>query len=233
MKYVLFDLDGTLLPLDTDDFIKKYLKLLSEKMAHHIEPNIFVPKLLKATEAMVLNIGERTNEEVFIENFFQDSPHNKEFMMKEFEKFYSNEYKTLKIYSKPNPLAIEILDYLNSKDIGVIIATNPVFPIIAIKERMRWVGLDKFKFKLITSYENMKACKPQLQYYQQILDDLSILPEKCLMVGNDIQEDMIAGKLGMKTFLVEDYLIDNRTNHIEPTFRGSFGEMRNYIMELV
>lgn len=233
MKYVLFDLDGTLLPLDTEDFIKRYLRLLSEKMAHHIDPDLFMPKLLKATKAMLLNIGERTNEEVFIEDFFHDCPHNKELIMNEFEEFYNNDYSNLQVYTKPNPLAIEIIEHLSSKDIGIIIATNPVFPLIAIKERISWIGIDNYQFKLITSYENMKFCKPQLQYYQQIINDLEISPKECLMVGNDIQEDMIASELGMKTFLVDDFLIDNKVRHIEPTYRGSFKELRNWIMALV
>ena len=88
MKYVLFDLDGTLLPLDTEDFIKGYLKVLSKKMANYIQPDVFVPKLLKATEAMVLNLEEKTNEEVFSEHFFKDCPENKVSILKQFEEFY-------------------------------------------------------------------------------------------------------------------------------------------------
>ena len=233
MKYVLFDLDGTLLPLDTEDFIKGYLKVLSKKMANYIQPDVFVPKLLKATEAMVLNLEEKTNEEVFSEHFFKDCPENKVSILKQFEEFYLNEFKSLQIHSKPNPYALEILNYLDSKGVGAIIATNPVFPMIAVKERLSWIGIDECKYRLITSYEKMMYCKPHLQYYKQILKELDAKPEDCLMVGNDMQEDMVASKLGMKTFLVEDYLIDKNTFYIEPTSRGSFLELRDWIMELV
>ena len=233
MKYVLFDLDGTLLPLDTENFVNHYLKLLSKKMANCIEPDAFVPKLLKATKAMILNLDEKTNEEVFTEHFFIDCFESKTSMLKQFEDFYLNEFKSLQIHSKPNLYAWEVLDYLNSKGVGAVIATNPVFPLIAIKERIRWAGVDEYEYKLITSYENMKYCKPHLHYYKQILKELNAKPEDCLMVGNDMQEDMVASRLGMKTFLVEDYLIDNNTFLIEPTYRGSFQDLRDCIMELI
>lgn len=232
MKYVLFDLDGTLLPLDTEHFVQEYLKLLSQTMKDDFEPSHFISRILKATEAMILNLEDKTNEEVFIEYFFTDNE-NVEMTIKKFEIFYMNEFKKLKIHSKPNPYVQDILKYLKSKKIDVVIATNPIFPLIAIEERIRWIGIDSFDFKLITSYENMKFCKPQLQYYQQILDEINANPGDCLMVGNDIQEDIIASKLGMKTFLVEDYLIDNKRYYFEPTYKGSFLDLKNFIKKFV
>ena len=233
MKYVLFDLDGTLLPLDTDEFLKDYLKALSQKMTNHIEPDVFVPKLLKATEAMILNLEDKTNEEVFAEHFFRESPESKTSILEQFEEFYLNEFKSLQVHSKPNPHALKILEYLDSKDVGIVIATNPLFPLIAVKERLRWIDIDEYDFKLITSYEKMKYCKPQLQYYEQILEIINAKPEDCLMVGNDMQEDMIASKLGMKTFLLEDYLIDRNTYRIEPTYKGSFLDLQDYITQII
>lgn len=233
MKYVLFDLDGTLLPLDMEGFLKGYLKALSKKMADFIEPEIFAPKLLKATEVMILNTEDKTNEEVFAEYFFQDCLENKAAILGQFEEFYLNEFKALQVYSKPNPSALEVLDYLASKGIGVVIATNPVFPLIAVKERLSWIGIEEYDYKLVTSYETMKYCKPHLQYYEQILEKIGTEAKDCLMVGNDMQEDMIASKLGMKTFLVEDYLIDRNTFQIEPTYRGSFLELREFIYNCV
>ena len=234
MKYVLFDLDGTLLPLDTDGFINGYLKALSKKMANYIEPDVFVPKLLKATEAMVLNLEDKTNEEVFAEHFFKDSPESKVSILEQFEEFYLNEFKSLHVHSaKHEPHVLEMLEYLTSKGVGIIIATNPLFPLIAIKERLRWIDVDEYDFKLITSYEKMKYCKPHLQYYKQILEEINAKPEDCLMVGNDMQEDMIASKLGMKTFLLEEYLIDRNTYRIEPTYRGSFLDLQKCIYELI
>ena len=35
MKTILFDLDGTLLPMDQDAFVKYYMGLFAQKMAPH------------------------------------------------------------------------------------------------------------------------------------------------------------------------------------------------------
>ncbi len=231
MKTILFDLDGTLLPLDTDLFVQKYLEKLSIKMSRYLEPKIFIDKLLKATEAMIINLDDKTNEEVFIEHFFNDWFVDKEEIMQEFENFYLNEFKSLKSVAKPNPYALEILEHLKSKNINLVIATNPLFPLVAIKERLSWIDLKDDYFELITSYETMKYCKPHIQYYQQIVDIMGINPKECLMVGNDVQEDLVASKIGMKTFLVEDYLINSKNSTIETDYRGSFKDLRNFIFE--
>jgi len=233
LKYVLFDLDGTLLPLDTDKFVKGYLKALSEKMANRIEPELFIPKLLSATEAMVLNLENKTNEEVFAEHFFKDCLEDKDNILQQFEEFYLNEFKSLQVHSaRHDSNILEMLDYLKSKGAGVIIATNPLFPLVAVKERLRWIDIEEYEFDLITSYEKMKYCKPHLQYYEQILEELNAKPEDCLMVGNDMQEDMVASKLGMKTFLLEGYLIDRKTSYFEPTYRGSLLDLQDCIVSL-
>lgn len=234
MKAFLFDLDGTLLPLDTYQFLQKYLEILSFKMADKFEPEVFVPKLLESTKEMVLNLEDKTNEEVFIGHFFKnitDNPKEIKEIMDRFNAFYENDFKKLKAFTSPNPQAVEIIDYLNKKGYIVVLATNPVFPLIAITERLNWIGLSEKHFKFITSYEVMKYCKPQIQYYKQILQYIKIDPDECMMVGNDVKEDIISKKIGIKTFLVEDYLIDDKEISIEPDLRGTFKDLYSYIMQ--
>jgi FMN phosphatase YigB (HAD superfamily) len=50
----------------------------------------------------------------------------------------------------------------------------------------------------------MNYVKPRLEFYYQICEKIAVQPEKCLMVGNDPFNDMIAAKAGMKTFLSTD-----------------------------
>ncbi len=106
----------------------------------------------------------------------------------------------------------------------IVLATNPVFPEVAIRERMRWCGIVDFEWLFVTTLEDMHFCKPHIQYYQEIVDYLGLDPERCVMIGNDVQEDMVAGKLGMKTVLVEDYCIDRNTGNVAsglvPHMRG-------------
>lgn len=51
---VLFDLDGTLLPMDNDEFTRGYFKLLAAKLAPHgYEPKQLVDAIWAGTAAMV------------------------------------------------------------------------------------------------------------------------------------------------------------------------------------
>ena len=67
---VLFDLDGTLLPMDNDAFTKGYFKLLAAKLAPHgYEPRRLVDAIWAGTAAMVQNDGTCTNQERFWQSF--------------------------------------------------------------------------------------------------------------------------------------------------------------------
>ncbi|MEW6624710.1 MAG: HAD family hydrolase [Bacillota bacterium] len=233
MRAVLFDLDGTLLPIDTEEFIKKYLELLSIKMADRIPPKIFIDKLLFATEKMVKNLEDKHNQEVFMDHFFEDILDNKEDIINRFNDFYQNDFKVLKSCAKNNPDAQDILEHLHNKNITLVLATNPIFPLTAITERLSWIDVQDTYFDLITSYEVMKYCKPHKNYYQQIVDLLKLNPNQCLMIGNDAQEDLVASEIGMETFLVEDYLIRNDYSLYEPTYRGSFKDLKKFILNSV
>ena len=63
---VLFDLDGTLLPMDQDEFVRDYFHRLVEKVAPlGYEPKALIDTVWAGTAAMVKNDGARTNEEAF------------------------------------------------------------------------------------------------------------------------------------------------------------------------
>ena len=56
---ILFDLDGTLLPMDQDEFVRAYFKLLAKKLAGHgYDPQALLGNIWKGVEAMVKNTGE-------------------------------------------------------------------------------------------------------------------------------------------------------------------------------
>ena len=60
---ILFDLDGTLLPMDQDTFAKAYVKGLTvaaEPAGY--SPMILGTAIMAGTAAMVKNNGEKTNE---------------------------------------------------------------------------------------------------------------------------------------------------------------------------
>lgn len=232
MKAVLFDLDGTLLPVDNEHFIENYLKLLSRKIDPYIEPSVFIPQLLASTAAMLGNDdGLKTNEEIFIEDFFRKVEVPKEVLLPLFTDFYVNEYKKLGNIIKPTPISGEIIEILTKKGYRLVLATNPLFPKIAIEERLRWVDIDSNKFELITAYENMHFCKPNTKYYEEILTEINLPTEECLMVGNDVQEDMVTATLGMRTFLLTDFLIDRGEPRYQVENRGTLAEFKQFITD--
>ena len=106
-----------------------------------------------------------------------------------------------------------------------VLATNPLFPAVATESRIRWAGLAPGDFALYTTYENIGCCKPNLAYYAEILRRLNARPEDAVMVGNDTGEDMVAGELGIKTFLLTDCLINKSGADIARWPHGGFDEL--------
>ena len=115
----------------------------------------------------------------------------------------------------------------------LILATNPIFPQTAIESRIRWAGLEPSDFVWITTYENSRYCKPNPEYYNEILSKLNLQPEECLMVGNDVTEDMVARKVGMNVFLLTDCLINKERQDINQYPRGSYMQLLNHIENLI
>jgi len=72
----------------------------------------------------------------------------------------------------------------------------------AIRERMRWAGLENLGVHAVTSYESMHATKPHAAYYLQTAEMLGVDPRECVMVGDDRVLDMSAADIGMRTFYV-------------------------------
>lgn len=230
---VLFDLDGTLLPMDQDAFMKKYFGLLAAKLAPHgYEPKELIDAIWSGTRAMVKNTGERTNEEAFWADF---AGHYGEDVKKDipiFDAFYRTDFAGVQAACGFAPQAAQIVHSLKSRGIRVILATNPLFPAIATESRIRWAGLEPEDFTWYTTYENANYCKPNPDYYRQILNHAGVLPEQCLMVGNDVAEDMVARSLGMQVFLLTDCLINKVGEDIDQYPHGDFDALAEFLKQI-
>ena len=119
----------------------------------------------------------------------------------------------------------------SAKEMGlrVALATNPIFSAVATESRIRWAGLEPKDFELYTTYENIGFCKPNPDYYREIAKRLGVQPEECLMVGNDVAEDMVAKEIGMQVFLLTDCLINKERKNIAEYPRGSFIQLLRFI----
>ena len=227
---ILFDLDGTLLPMDQDTFAKAYVKgltLAAEPAGY--SPMILGAAIMAGTAAMVKNDGKKTNEQVFwdtLERTYGESVKNDIHL---FDEFYTTDFQKIKDVCGFEPKAAELIRYIKEKGYRVSLATNPLFPSVATESRIRWAGLKSEDFELFTSYENSHYCKPNLDYYREVLKKIGVSPEECLMVGNDAHEDMIAKTLGMKVFLLADCLINKKNDDISIYPQGSFNELFSFI----
>ena len=128
--------------------------------------------------------------------------------------------------------AREVIDIVKRKGKIPVLATNPLFPSVATENRIRWAGLVPEDFAVYTTYENSHYCKPNPKYYLELLDKVGVKPQECLMVGNDVSEDMVAETLGMKVFLLTDCLINKGEKDISEYSRGGFEELKKYLSSL-
>ncbi len=231
---VLFDLDGTLLPMDQDVFIKAYFGGLSRHLAPHgYEPRALIDTIWRGTGAMIQNDGSRTNEEVFWQYFA--SVWGKDKAMGDyplFEEFYEKHFDLVQAPCGHAPEARQVLDLLHAKHIHAVLATNPIFPAVATRKRMAWAGLSPADFLHVTTYENSRRCKPNLDYYRDILTHLGREPRECLMVGNDVQEDMVAASLGMSVFLLTPCLIHRDDTPLDRFPRGDFEDLIAFLKDI-
>lgn len=220
---VLFDLDGTLLPMDLDIFIKAYFGAIAKYMAPHgYEPGKLIEAIWQGTGAMVKNRGQQTNEQAFwqaVTRIYGDKITADQSF---FDSFYITEFDKLRDVCGYDPMVSKIVHLLKRKGYRVILATNPIFPAMATQWRIRWAGLQPEDFALYTTYENSCYSKPNLDYYRSILQKFQIPADECLMVGNDVVEDMVAEELGMDVFLLTNCLINKHNRDIGHYRHGDF-----------
>ncbi|MGE5421810.1 MAG: HAD family hydrolase [Ignavibacteriales bacterium] len=220
---ILFDLDGTLLDIDMNHFLPKYFGQMIQLAADKgLEHQGLPERVYRSTEAMLVNKDPRlTNREIFERDFWLDDVFPRHMFLPFFEEFYETRFDKLQAYAKPLPCTQGIISKVFGLGTKVVIATNSVFPDKAILKRLNWAGVGGFDYSLVTSYEVMHFTKPHPEYYEEILEVLGLRPERCLMVGNDVGEDMVAGRIGMKTFLVQDRLINDKQLPIEVDWMGT------------
>lgn len=233
LNTLLFDLDGTLLPLDLDVFMKGYFHALLPTVAHLLEVEKAPVQILGATETMIQNEDPNlTNEDAFKAAFFSQVEVRESDIWPVFESFYREAFADLRNLSQPSPISREICRTALDKGYQIVLATNPIFPETAIRHRMDWAGIGDLPFALVTTMEDFHFCKPSPKYFVEILDRLGVTPFECMMFGNDVQEDGVSGKLGMETYLVTDYLIDRGVGHLEFSHRGSLTDALAFVEAL-
>lgn len=217
LRAILFDLDDTLLETNMDRFIPKYLDALGNKMKSLMKPKKLIDLVLESTNMMIKNQDPAlTNEQVFYDHFYSKISFSKSDFQSLVTEFYEVEFPQLKIHTNPISAAQDLMQMLFGTDLKIAIATNPLFPARAIEHRIEWAGLSHSNFDLVTTYENSHFCKPNPDYYSEILNKIGVNPDEALMVGNDLINDIEpAATLGMDTYYISSKMKLEKSGTIE------------------
>lgn len=237
-KVILFDLDGTLLPMDQEDFIGAYFNILMKKLVelglpvrNEDDKRALGEAVWKSTYAVMKNDGSCTNEDRFFSTFKQLTGLDLMDKREELDKFYSGDFNKVSAVCGKNSKVAQIICRLKSKGVRIAVATNPLFPLSANKSRLNWAGLSLEEFEFCTCYENSCFAKPNLDYYRAIVEKLGVSADDCMMVGNDVREDMVARELGMDVFLITDCLINPDGRDINEFAHGNWDDFEKYVFE--
>lgn len=228
---LLFDLDDTLLDTNLEAFIPAYFQALTQSFESRVLPTVMLRSLMHGTGLMIESANPtRTLQEVFEEDFYVNLGIPKEELIEDLEKFYDEIFPTLAVHTHPRPQAVPLIEWAVECGYRIAIATDPVFPRKATYHRLRWAGFDPEQFELVTSFEDFHFTKAYPAYYAEVLGRLGWTDGPVLMIGNDVQRDLIpANQLGLKT-----YFIDGEAGS-SPGFeagRGRLGDLRPWLSSI-
>ena len=209
---VFFDLDGTLLPIDTKQFMNAYMASIGRYMAEHgLDAQAGGEALFAGVMAMGQNAGRITNCEAFWRVFCERMGKTREDWEPLFLEYYLTRFDEVAadINVRPNPAAAAAVRALKERGYRLAVTTMPMFPQVAVEHRLRWAGLDPQDFMFMTTYEDSTSVKPYEDYYREALQRADVSGDEVLMVGNHNREDGGAVKVGCDIYLVTDHLIES------------------------
>jgi FMN phosphatase YigB (HAD superfamily) len=228
---LLIDLDDTLLDTNLEVFIPGYFQALTQHLEKLLLPTVVLRALIHGMRLMTENEDpRRTLQEIFDAGFYPMVGVAKTELIDELDSFYDQVFPTLRPLTRPRPEAVPLIDWAMSCGYRIAIATDPLFPLKATRHRLRWAGFDPEQFELVSAFEDFHFTKAHPAYYAEVLGRLGWPDGPVLMVGNDVQRDLIpANQLGLKT-----YLIDGEAG-TSPGFEagcGRLGDVRPWLESL-
>ena len=236
IKAVLFDLDGTIVPMPPDMWTEEMVKVSAGVgIKHGYEPRFFVGVVKQGVDAFDLNKTDKVGIEFFKEIFKQNGINIHDKIYDSYEEAY-NSAAFYNLKNKLHPLTADVksgLEELKKRGLKIVLATNPIQSKSAMVQRLNWIGISEDYFDLITHYQNSTRTKATAEYYLEIINKLGIKPEEALMIGNDVCNDMSARSIGCSVNLVTDYLINKRNKDISryphSTIKGFFENLEGFV----
>ena len=202
---LLFDLDDTLLDTNIEAFIPAYFQALSEHLAPYVSASIMLPALVAGMRTMLNSENPAfTLQDVFEEDFYRSMGISKNDVAGAVDDFYDNIFPRIESKTTRRPDAAPLIEWAFSKGYRVAIATDPFFPRKATHHRIRWAGLVPEQFEVVSTFENFHFSKTHTAYYAEMLGQLGWPEGPVLMIGNDVERDLVpANRLGLKTYFID------------------------------
>ena len=207
---LLFDLDGTLVTLERRGLELRFMLRAFRRFWPAIPPWRFRRAFWQAAERLQVHGSDKTNYQVFLETLGAHSRVDLAVVDQIVREFLVEDFPHLSDRFVPIPGARETLQLARRLGYKVVLATNPVWPLDAVRTRLRAGGLGDFTFDFISHSEVMTRCKPDTRYYHELLERLGTRGEECLMIGNDARKDLPASEAGIRTFLIGAHAPDPR-----------------------
>ncbi|GAB1422097.1 hypothetical protein MASR2M15_23080 [Anaerolineales bacterium] len=206
IKAILLDLDNTLIVNNIENFIAAYLNSLNYYVRQKWSIADVSPALFRSIKKANTSPLNQMNIDVVYEELQKDAQLSLAQIQEDVADYYKYQYPDLKNCVQEKKEIKGLLESIHALKIPIVIATNPIFPLTAIKQRMQWGNLpEDLTYQLITNAENMHFTKPNPAYYAEILGKLGLEPDETLMVGDDLEQDILpAHQIGIHTFLLSD-----------------------------
>ncbi|SHF07563.1 Phosphoglycolate phosphatase, HAD superfamily [Marinitoga hydrogenitolerans DSM 16785] len=190
--YIFLDYDGTLIKNKEEDFQKYYF--YSFLNYTNIKDKKIIDIILECTKELIKKNDRKENNLDFYMNLLaKKTGKSQEYWYNTFFDFYEKEFPNLKNIIIPNK---KLINKIKKSNHNFIFASNPVFPEIAINHRINFINLDLNDFIYISTMENSYFCKPNPNYFLDILKKLKIKPADCIMIG-DTDFDRASLKVGI------------------------------------
>ncbi len=226
LRHLLIDLDGTLLGVDMAVFSGPFVTLVERFLSPLVPPALSRRGLQEGFRAIATGRDGLLLSEVFAEQFGAIASLPPDRVDALFGEFYRGPFEELRSYSHRLGGARPLIDLARGLGLRIVLATKPVFPREAIAGRIAWAGLEPGDFDLVTTSDNMRACKPAAGYWREVLDRIGAVPDECLMAGNDRRQDLSAAAVGIPVFLVDEgFVVDDPDGTWPDAERGTLADL--------
>ncbi|MBI3162954.1 MAG: DinB family protein [Chloroflexi bacterium] len=226
---LLLDLDDTLLNTHVESFVPAYFQALARELAPSVAPEIIFRALISSMRQMSDNEDfSQTLKDVFDADFFSQIGASRDALEPVIEKFYEDVFPTLAGLTSQNPDAKPFVEWAFSQGFRVAVATDPLLPREATHQRLRWAGFEPGQFELVTTYDHFHFSKTHPAYFAEALGRMGWPDGPVLMVGNDLDRDILpAQRLGLRTYHVDAEPASRSGPDAAP--RGKLSDLRRWL----